>query len=242
MGLVTAAERQEFESVCAQHPEVAEAREAFERSLEERLLSDAREAPASLKKSIEDRLATAGTESLSPDREEETPVRSIGIWKWLAAASLLLLLGAGYWAYTSNQKYKDSQAKLAALQKQLDESNDQLSAMKKDVEPLSHQGMKVAALKSPDNAAFATVFWDTASTSRDVYLMINNLPQPPTDKQYQLWALLNGTPIDLGMIEVKQRLLYRMKNVQDAQAFAITLEPRGGSQLPTSKPVALSNL
>jgi anti-sigma-K factor RskA len=45
------------------------------------------------------------------------------------------------------------------------------------------------------------------------------------------------------MIEVKQkRLLYRMKNVQNAQAFAITLEPKGGSEKPTTTPIALSNL
>jgi anti-sigma-K factor RskA len=73
--------------------------------------------------------------------------------------------------------------------------------------------------------------------------MVNNLPQPASDKQYQLWALLNGQPIDLGMIEVKQeRLLYRMKNVQNAQAFAITLEPKGGSPAPTSTPIVLSKL
>jgi anti-sigma-K factor RskA len=45
------------------------------------------------------------------------------------------------------------------------------------------------------------------------------------------------------MIEVKQqRLLYRMKNVQNAQAFAITLEPKGGSNQPTTAPIAVSNL
>jgi anti-sigma-K factor RskA len=103
--------------------------------------------------------------------------------------------------------------------------------------------MKAAALKSEDDRAYAIVYWDTVSTSKDVYLMVNNLPQPTSGKQYQLWALLNGEPIDLGMIEVSQkRLLYRMKNLQNAEAFAITLEPKGGSQRPTTTPIAVSNL
>jgi anti-sigma-K factor RskA len=77
-----------------------------------------------------------------------------------------------------------------------------------------------------------TVYWDT--TSRDVYLMVNNLPQPASNEQYQLWALLDNQPIDLGVFEVKQeKFLIRMKNVQNAQAFAITLEPKGGSANPS---------
>jgi hypothetical protein len=38
LGLATEAERQEFEQMCAAYPEVAEARDAFERSLEEQLM------------------------------------------------------------------------------------------------------------------------------------------------------------------------------------------------------------
>ena len=88
----------------------------------------------------------------------------------------------------------------------------------------------------PSPASFATVLWDT--TSKDVYLVVNNLPQPASDKQYQLWALLNGKPIDVGMIDNdvfigQKKLLLRMKNVSGAQAFAITLEKKGGSEKPT---------
>jgi anti-sigma-K factor RskA len=97
--------------------------------------------------------------------------------------------------------------------------------------------MKMVALKGTTIApqAYATIFWDTTA-KKDVYLIINNLPQPASDKQYQLWALLDGKPIDLGVFDMeirKKRLLVKMQNVQKAQAFAITLEPRGGSQNPT---------
>ena len=83
--------------------------------------------------------------------------------------------------------------------------------------------------------SFATVYWDT--TSKDVYLLVNNLPQPPGEKQYQLWALLDGKPVDVGMIDNssfigEKRLLIQMKNVSGAQAFAITLEDKGGKPTP----------
>jgi hypothetical protein len=166
----------------------------------------------------------------------------MGAWRWIAAASLILLAGSLYWAITTNKKYQDLQAENRELQEKIQQSTAQFNDMQDDMEKLKHP-MKTAALKSEDDRAYAIVYWDTVSASRDVYLMINNLPQAPTDKQYQLWALLNNQPIDLGMIEVKQkRLLYRMKNVQNAQAFAITLEPKGGSEKPTTTPIALSNL
>jgi anti-sigma-K factor RskA len=244
MGLASEAERQEFESNCVQYPEVAEARNVFEVALEKQLLGDAASVPVFLKGQIEEKVKSSATETTIAEAEEErTPVRGIGIWRWVAAASLVLMAGAVYWAVTTDKKYRDLQAKNQTLEAQVQQSAAQINEVRDDLDKLRNHPMKTATLKGGDNRAYAIVYWDTVSASRDVYLMINNLPQPASDKQYQLWALLNGRPIDLGMIEVKQqRLLYRMKNVQNAQAFAITLEPKGGSDQPTTAPIAVSNL
>jgi len=239
LGLVTEAERQEFESLCASYPEIAEARKAFEIALEEQLLKDAKQPPQHLKKQIEEKLIATAPESTVYEEKEETSVRRIGIWKWLAAASFILLAGAVYWAYTTNSKYKELQASNQELQNQLQQSTALLDTLRQQTEIIGHPGMRMAALKGTVNApqAFATIFWDTASVSKDVYLMVNNLPQPASDKQYQLWALLDGKPIDLGVfdMDIRQKpLLVKMQNVQKAQAFAITLEPKGGSVNPTT--------
>jgi anti-sigma-K factor RskA len=243
LGLASEAERQEFESMCEMHPEIEEARTAFELALEGQLLSDSVAVPTHLKQAIAERLEGPSTNTDTIEQEEtETPVRSIGVWKWLAAASIVLLIGAAYWAITTNNKYQQLRATNEDLQNQLQQASARLDTMMKDKEMLEKPGVMMAAMKGTSNPGmYATVYWDTAT--KDVYLMVNNLPQPASDKQYQLWALLNGQPIDLGMIEVKQeRLLYRMKNVRDAQAFAITLEPKGGSPKPTSSPVVLSKI
>lgn len=245
LGLASEAERMEFEGNCAQYPEIREARDSFERTLEEQMLADAPVAPKFLKQQIEEKLKSSSSEINTTEvREEKTPVRSIGIWRWVAAASLLLLAGSIYWALTTNKKYQDLQAKNRELEDHIQQNTAQLDSFKQDAEILQQPGMKMAELKGTANASqpMVTVYWDATAT-KDVYLLINNLPQPASDKQYQLWALLNGEPIDLGMVEVRQkRLLYRMKNVQNAQAFAITLEPKGGSEKPTMPPVAVSHL
>jgi len=48
--------------------------------------------------------------------------------------------------------------------------------------------------------------------------------------------LVNGKPVDLGVFDAKaepKKLLVAMKEIGTAQAFAVTLEKRGGSINPT---------
>jgi anti-sigma-K factor RskA len=241
LGIATEAERQEFEQMCATYPEVVEARDSFERSLENELLQDAAPPPAALKEKIWLQIKPQEEEARGAaylPLEDEAPVRRMNPWKWIAAASLLLLVGAGYWAYTTNEKYQELVARQSATDRQLQESTAQLQTLQQDAELLRKPGMRAVALTGTPDApqAQTTIFWDTTAANKDVYLLINNLPQPAGDKQYQLWALLNNQPIDLGFIEMdvqQKRLLVKMKNVQNAQAFAITLEQRGRANTAT---------
>ncbi len=242
LGLVTETEQQEFEANCAQYPEIAQAREAFELSLENSLLQDAVAPPVHLKEKIKSSIFNnkngnyISTEVID---ENSTPVRSINTWKWLAAASFILLLGSLIWAYSLNNKYNEAKGfaeENQRLQNQLAQTNSQLEEVKSEAAALKNPDVKMASLKGTpvSPASYVTVYWDT--TNKDVYLMINNLPKPASDKQYQLWALLDGKPVDLGMLQMNEEKLIpmvKMKNVQNAQAFAITLEPKGGSANPT---------
>ena len=77
----------------------------------------------------------------------------------------------------------------------------------------------------------ADVYWHT---SKKVFLEIKNLPDAPTGKQYQLWAIVDGKPVDMGMYSAKEdSTVQEMKSVDNAQAFAITLEKEGGNATPT---------
>lgn len=238
LGIATEAERLEFEQMVGVHPEIAEARDAFERSLEAQLMQDAVAPPAFVKEKLLLHIKPSVTESGYTEELDETPVRRMNVWKWVAAASLLLMAGAGIWAYTTNEKYNDLVARQSAVQQQLQESTAQLQTLQQDAQLLRKPGLRAVSLTGTPTApqAQTTIFWDTSGTNKDVYLLINNLPQPATDKQYQLWALMDNKPIDLGVFELdvqQKRLLVKMKNVQNAQAFAITLEQRGRANQQT---------
>jgi len=62
-----------------------------------------------------------------------------------------------------------------------------------------------------------------------------NMPANDSQHQYQLWALVNGNPVNLGVFDMDQDSIgmKKMKTIGLAQAFAVTLEPRGGSANPT---------
>jgi anti-sigma-K factor RskA len=229
MDLASLEERAEFEANCTAYPEVAAARDAFELSLENAAMENAIVPAKGLKEKI-------WNEIKQDDKRAKVvsinkPAYEVGNFSWMkyaVAACLLLLAGSTYWnysLYTSNIE----------LQKEKENYVTRIADFEKEMKIITpNPSFKVASLKGMEAApqALTTVYWD--STSTDVYLLVNNLPKPASDKQYQIWALLDGKPIDLGLIDNEffvdqKRLLVKAKNVQRAQAFAITLEKKGGS-------------
>jgi anti-sigma-K factor RskA len=243
LGLATEAERLEFEAACRNYPEVRQARLQFEKELEQQLLEEAPVLPAELKKKIDARIKELEAPESAASIDHERPVRRMNIWKVAAAASVAALIGVLAWAISLNTKNKTLQDQNATLRQSSAAVTAQLNQMREDAQRMQTPTVKMAAMQGTPSApgAWATVYWDTTST--DVYMMINNLPQPASDKQYQLWALINNKPEDLGVFEVKQqKLLVKMRNVRNAQVFAVTLEPRGGSPTPTGAMYVMGKL
>ncbi len=228
LGLASDEERREFEQLCTQHPEVLAARTAFELALEKQAIENAIAPAADLKSKIFEQIGRTGkVVSMQP---ATASVKKINWAKYAAAASVILLAGSIYWNITLSNKNK-------SLQTTYNNTVAELSEIKKDIQTLTgNPNVKMAAMKGQQisPSSYATVYWDT--TSQDVYLLINNMPKPASDKQYQLWAFLNGQPIDMGLIEITEKplQLYHVKKAQAAQAFAITLEKKGRTDV--SKP------
>ncbi|MEM6799991.1 MAG: anti-sigma factor, partial [Bacteroidota bacterium] len=74
------------------------------------------------------------------------------------------------------------------------------------------------------------VFWH--STSKDVYLLIDDLPEPPKDHQYQLWAIIDGVSLDAGIFDHHTKM-QKLRHIEGkVSAFAVTLEEAGGKPTP----------
>jgi anti-sigma-K factor RskA len=230
LGMLTAQERFEFEQICAEHPEVKAALDAFELQLEMLAMENSIAPPAELKQKIADTIfATKQTTPVIPiSSVTERKINPVAGWLRIAAAACFILLAGSIWWNMDLRKENN------ALKTNLGKSNDRIAQMEADASIIQKEGMKMVGLGGTANSpkSFATVYWDT--TSHDVYLLVNNLPKPASDEQYQLWAIFNGQPQDMGFIEITEKALrfYRMKNAQAAQAFAITLEKKDGNPAP----------
>jgi anti-sigma-K factor RskA len=102
--------------------------------------------------------------------------------------------------------------------------------------------VKLGALKLIPEAS-AIVYYNTQN--REVFLHVNKLPAAPQDKQYQLWAIVDGKPVDAGVFdaEAMNKALLKMKDSNLPAAFAVTIEKKGGSVNPTlDQMVLLGNL
>ncbi len=223
LGLASDEERREFEQLCTQHLEVLAARTSFELALEKQAMENAIAPAADLKSKIFEQIGSTGKlVSMQP-----ATAKKINWAKYAAAASVILLAGSIYWNIILSNKNK-------SLQNNYNNTVAELSEVKKDIQTLTgNPNVKMASMKGLEVSpqSYATVYWDT--TSHDVYLLTNNLPIPASDKQYQLWAIFDGKPVDLGVFDIKkEKLLIQAKNAQGAEAFAITLEKKGGSTTP----------
>ncbi|MDQ0641416.1 anti-sigma-K factor RskA [Pedobacter sp. W3I1] len=81
------------------------------------------------------------------------------------------------------------------------------------------------------------VYWNKKDKSVLINYVAMDLPKTDAEHQYQLWALVNGKPVSLGVFgktdSTNNEALLKMQAIQEAQAFAVTIEPMGGSVNPT---------
>jgi anti-sigma-K factor RskA len=161
-------------------------------------------------------------------------------WAVAASVALLLSLGANLLLYSN---WKNANAQVVAMQNDRSRFAQttqvverQLGDLRQQNQVLRNDEFRTVALAGTKAAptAKARVFFNTAS--HKVYVDVRSLPALPEGKQYQLWALDKGQPIDAGVLSVATATgegLQRMKDIASAQTFAMTVEPAGGSAGPT---------
>jgi anti-sigma-K factor RskA len=172
--------------------------------------------------------------TLEPENpKRETGIPSLSIPKLLTGFIGLLLSGLVFHFYQQSETLKKEKA--ACEQEQ----NTQRLKNQNQIVDLGH---KLDILKNPDTKTIvmkglpsapdlkATVYWN--AKEKATLLTIQDLPKPSSDKQYQLWVIVDKKPVDAGVLSFNTDI-QTMKIFERAEAFAVTLEPQGGSVSPT---------
>jgi anti-sigma-K factor RskA len=162
----------------------------------------------------------------------EREVKVIPMWSKIAvAASVVFCLLFG-WSYQNSQKISSELANVKAkmdTEMTLKSQSEGMLALYKDSKniPMELKGVE----KSPNSKVMA--FWN--KETEEMKLMVENLPTAPKGKQYQVWGIVDGKPVDMGMIDLdfENKILAMKVPKGNIAAFAITLEKQGGSPTPT---------
>jgi anti-sigma-K factor RskA len=176
-----------------------------------------------------------------------TPVRRAPSW-WLAAAAALLLVLAA-WGLAGQARMARKVRRLAEerdrLERQVESLSLEVSRMRTDTQQ-AELALQVIAAPGVQSVALAGLGPTPGAAgrtyvnprNRDALFYAFDLPRLPDDKTYQLWFIAAGKPVPAGTFGVDPRgnaslRVDRVVDVHQIQAWAVTIEPRGGVPQPT---------
>jgi len=179
------------------------------------------------------RFTTPSAESPRTPVVENAPSRGgwhLPAWTgWVtAAAAVLILAVVGVYAF--------------GLRSDLNASEQQAAVLSDAIAAYSAPGSAVAVLRDTNGngIGFAAV-----SSDGTAYVVASGLEPAPVGKTYQAWFIADGAPVSAGLASVGPEGLMVMSNDQPAPgttAVALTVEPSGGSDQPTSDPFVVGQL
>ncbi len=228
-------EIQEVETMASRYPEVKKEILSLQETFETYAESTAVKPRPELKHKIMEQLSS------NDDVSEQKNVYKLSYYKYATAASVALMIVCGSMALFFWSKWQGAEERLVVLEEQTNRYADQINKANYKIDQLAGNfeilrdtsvvkvTMKGVA-SSPGSVAL--VFWN--KNTNEVFIDAGNLPEAPEGMQYQLWALKDGQPVDAGVFETSTHTgLQKVKPIDGAQAYAVTLEKKGGSAAPT---------
>lgn len=234
LGELDARQRQEVEAHVAMHAELRKELQAIEEATQLLIMKSGRSPLPGLKERI---LKSAqGGKQIKLDNSKSQMM----MWKYATAASLLMAVATSTLSYIFWSNWKrtetDLQDRIALSQRMaedLNQVNQRLDKIEQDLTIYDNPLFTRVIMKGTANApsALASVYWN--QKTQEVFLSIQDLKELTQDRQYQLWAIVDGKPVDMGVIGELRAGLIKMNRISRASAFAITIEPSGGKTTPT---------
>lgn len=233
MGLCTPEESREIELLRSQYAELNDAVIQFETSLENNLLANATlpgpETDIKILHSLRSLTSVPGEKNMAQGK-----IKKMGWLKLVAAASIILLIASMVFNYILLTKANEQ---LALIEKEKQSPlplSDYKVLLQPNITPVAMYGV------APYTLCRCTMFWD--KTTGKAYIMLHHLPLSSSNEGYQLWAMVEGKPVSLGIIndKIRDRFIEVQNVPQGAIAFSLTLEEKNGASTPTVEETYLS--
>ena len=186
--------------------------------------------PPSLKSKLMGQIVN---EQERPERKEPKMIH----WKFIsgiAASIALFAIGSSVFLWSQFRSTRLERNELLAEKQQLAENlsqtNQNLDSRQTQLALYHNSKTQIIDLQGTENSPGSSlrVFY----LEGQVFLDLAALPALSEDQQFQLWAIVDGKPVDAGIFN-REEGFQMMKEIQGAKAFAVTVEPRGGSTSPS---------
>ena len=248
LGELTEAERTQVEKNIFMSPELKAELLKVEETIEAFAMKAAVKPRVEVKAKLMEKFpGTKKIKEVIKEKEEAKIVAMpVNYWKYAAAASLAFALLTSYLAYNYRQRWVDTQFNLDNLitqNRQMAENynavNQKLDKIQNDLSVIQSNAFTKVILKGTPNEpeALASVYWN--ATTEEVFLSVQELKGISKENQFQLWAIVDGKPVNAGVFDGNFVGLLKMKNIKGAVAFAVTVESRGGKEAPALETMRL---
>lgn len=250
LGALTEEERAGVEADIAMYPELAAELAAIEATMHKLADEQAVPPPAFMQEQIWNALDTEATTQAPPPQPtpRAIPLPSADTKQrqpsWLRAAiwaAVVVSVLTNFMLLSQRNESREEQKILAAKLDSMTAAQQQLAtlvgAYKKEMDMMADPGMQTVVMrKEGDTKMAGMVYW--SKEKGEAYLALHNMPMPPQGKQYQLWIIQDGKPVDMGVIPndmvSKDGMMQKIPmTVAEGQAFAISIENEGGNPTPT---------
>lgn len=238
-GALSESENEEVIKMSAQYPEISEEILRIEHAL---LILSSSITPKLSGKNYEKIKLSIFDENLEKEKEiiyEKSKPGFARYLGWIIALALLFACIYFYLQYESEKKFTENlKEEQYNLEQQIIDTELKNRQNYTYLSIIRNPNNKIVQLEGQDAApkAFAKIYWNTETSQ--IYVDGLHMPEPPEGMIYQVWALkLNPlTPLSIGFLEDFKNhstKFFQVDNVVEAEAFGITLEPAGGSPIPT---------
>ncbi|MEO0468131.1 MAG: anti-sigma factor [Bacteroidota bacterium] len=238
-GSLPAEERTEVERMANLYPEVQAEIQAIESAVAVFANTYQQAAPPAILDKVFDAI---DTEDKAPEKPEPKLVslrpteeeKSSGFpWKWMAAAACVALLISVVFNFYQQNLLSEKDQTIAVLESSNRSLAIENQVVKEQLDVLDQPDQKLILLAGTDKYpnVKARIYWNVAAEK--TWLRIDQLPAPPSDKQYQLWAIIDGQPVSAGVFNLEDGPIAMEDIGGNVAAFAVTLEQKGGSEVPT---------
>ncbi|MCZ4225487.1 anti-sigma factor [Pedobacter rhodius] len=258
LGDLSPEEALHVEEMAAQYPEVVAEIAAIEQAMEQYAMQNAVEPSADVETRLFEKLGIRDeyeieTVSMPPVYTEEPKIvrldgsdGKVRTLRYALVACVALLILSTAALFITYNKLNDAHDQIASLNldkqkfagvvRQLEFDNKGLDNMVAMNDSKEWATIRMAGQAFSPKSKM-NVYWNKKDKTVLINYVAMNLPKTDAEHEYQLWALVNGKPVSLGVFgkldSTSNEALQKMQTIQEAQAFAVTLEPMGGSVNPT---------